>query len=103
MENLPSLPLCPVAARYTYHVIDSNAAMPSSCWGRYKRVAILRVDRHERPADFEPRAIRNTRGVEIVRSWERLSVGSTERCAYRAALALAHNLADEIRTHEIAD
>lgn len=93
---LPSLPLCSERERYTYHVISSAAPMPSSCKGVYKRVAVLRVDHHERPIGYKPERIAEVRGVEIIDTWERLNVGSTERCAYRRALADARVLAQKL-------
>lgn len=90
---LPSLPLCPEQARYTYHVLTAAAQMSGSCRGVYKRVAVVKVDHHEHPAGFVPKTIREGRGVEIVRAWERLSVGKTERCAYQIALRHAATLA----------
>jgi len=36
--------------------------------------------------------------VTIVRTWERLNVGKTEKCAYRIALAEAQTYADACRT-----
>jgi hypothetical protein len=89
---LPSLPLCPTSARYTYHVVVSAAQMPNTCKGVYKRIAVLRVDRHERPVDWTPQTIRACRGVEIVETWERLNVGLTERCAFKRALVEANEL-----------
>ena len=61
-------------------VKSSTARMPQSCWGTYRRVAVLEV-----AADApEPRMIsERARGVvAVVRTWERRSVGSTVRCAY---------------------
>ena len=93
----PALPLCPVSARYTYHVVTSAACMPNKCWGIYKRAALLRVDRHERPASYTPKTIRAVRGVEIVSLQDKLNVGTTDRCAYKQALAFLESLrADEI-------
>lgn len=70
-----------------YIVLSSAAKMPSSCKGQYKRVALVELDgSNVRPAMISERA----RGVKrIVQTWERLSVGKTDRCAYRVALAEA--------------
>lgn len=91
-------PLAAPAERYTYHLLVSSAQMPNSCKGVYKRIAILRVDHHERPIGFVPKTIREMRGVEIVRTWERLNVGTTERCAYKLALREAETALAELRT-----
>ena len=88
-SDLPAAPLCRESDRYTYHLVTSRACMPPSCRGDYRRVAILRVDRHEHVTDWAPLTIREQRGVEIVQTWEKCNVGKTERCAYKRALAAA--------------
>lgn len=52
---------------------------------------------HERESGYVPRTIREVRGVEIVRTWERLHVGKTDACAYRVALVEAETYAAECR------
>lgn len=78
-------------------VQDAAAPMPSSCKGHYRRVAVLEVqDGLLYVSMISPRA----RGcVRVVATWERLNVGSTERCAYRRALAEAQAMADRLNTH----
>ena len=94
--DLPSLPLCPEAERYSYHLVVSSACMPNSCWGVYKRIAVLRIDHHERPAGFMPVIIRETRGVKIERLWDKLHVGKTDHCAFKVALRKATELLAEL-------
>jgi hypothetical protein len=89
--------IIPASGRYTFHVLTASASMPSSCKGTYKRVAVLRVDHHEREVGYVPKTIREMRGVEIVKTWERLHVGKTESCAYRVALAEAETYVAECR------
>jgi len=75
-------------------VKSSTARMPQSCWGTYRRVAVLEV-----VADApEPRMIsERARGVvAVVRTWERRSVGSTARCAYQVAMGEAVELAAKL-------
>jgi hypothetical protein len=70
------------------YIIQSAAAkMPSSCWGHYRRVAVLEVDDGvERVSMISARA----KGVRrVVTTWEKLNVGLTEKCAYERALAKA--------------
>ena len=86
-------PLVPVTDRYTYHVLTAAAKMPGKCRGVYKRVAVLRVDHHEREVGFVPKTIREMRGVEVVRTWERCNVGKTNACAYKVALCEAEQFA----------
>jgi len=76
-------------------IIQTAAAkMPQSCWGTYKRVAVLEVeDGVETVAMISSRA----RGVvEIVQTWEKLNVGSTSQCAFQKALAEAKELTAEL-------
>lgn len=75
----------------TEYVVKTAAAqMPGSCWGVYRRVAVLEVERGTVPAMISERA----RGVvRVVETWEKLNVGKTERCAYRVALREAEELA----------
>lgn len=81
-----------------YIVKDAAARMPSSCWGRYRRVAVLEVD--EGVTDVKMISDR-ARGVRrIVQTWERLNVGSTERCAFQVALTKAKALAAELNAAE---
>ena len=75
-------------------VKSSTARMPQSCWGTYRRVAVLEVA-VDAP---EPRMIsERARGViAVVRTWERRSVGSTALCAYQVAMREAAELAAEL-------
>jgi len=75
-----------------YLVQTASAKMPTSCrFGRYRRVAVLEVE-----AGVTEVAMISTRArgvVRVVATWERCSVGSTERCAYARALTEARALA----------
>jgi len=76
-------------------IVQSAAAnMPSSCWGRYARVAVLEVlPSVTKVAMISSRA----RGVvQVVATWEKLNVGKTDRCAYGRALAEAKALAAKL-------
>lgn len=78
----------------SYIVQTAAAAMPSSCWGTYRRVAVLEVeDGVDRAAMISARA----RGViRVVATWERCNVGRTSRCAYERALSEAREMAAEL-------
>lgn len=81
----------------TYIVMTSNEKMPSSCCGRYRRVAVVELEkgRTTRPAMISERA----RGiVRIVQEWRRLNAGTTDRCAYEVALAEAEELAYDLNS-----
>ena len=78
-----------------YVVVDKAAHIPNSCWGRYRKVAVVEV------ADDFPGILAmislHARGVlSIVEVWDRVFWGKTDRCAYGRALAAATELADEL-------
>jgi hypothetical protein len=73
------------------------AKMPTSCWGTYRRVAVLEVERGTKPAMISERA---TGVIRVVETWERLHVGKTARCAYSRAYAEAEELAAELNGSE---
>ena len=82
----------------TEFVVRTSAAkMPNSCCGTYRHVAVMEVELGTVPSMISERA----RGViRIVEIWERLSVGTTSRCAYERALTAASNMADELNAAE---
>lgn len=76
-----------------YIVKHSAARMPSTCKGRYRRVAVMDVGPGTVPSMISARA----RGVRrIVQTWDRLNVGQTDRCAFKRALAEATRVADQL-------
>lgn len=75
-------------------VATAAACMPATCWGRYRRIAVLLVPRGLPEGWYPSMASARARGVVAeLETWERLSVGSTERCAYERALAEAEAVA----------
>ena len=67
-----------------YRIKTAGASMPASCWGTYRRIAIVELEPgHDDVARIDARAKGCAR---IVATWERLSVGKTERCAYARAM-----------------
>ena len=82
-------------------VVSSSAKMPSSCWGRYRRVAVLEIN-DECPAGGPRMISERARGVvQIVRTWEKCSVGKAQvRCAYTRAMAEAAALAAELNAQD---
>lgn len=78
-------------------MLTAAAPMPRSCWGRYRRIAVVELcdGFAGRPKMISPRA----RGVvRIVQTWERLHVGITERGAYQRALVEARALAERLNS-----
>lgn len=103
MQTAPTITASPVPApppappRATrYVVVDSAAAMPSSCWGVYRRVGVLEVAASLTDAQVARLSIdaRRRGVVRVVSTWERCNVGSTARCAFRRALDEARAEAD---------
>lgn len=80
-------------------VMTAAACMPASCKGTYRRIAVVEVrEGAPRPKMISLRA----RGVIcIARTWERLNVGLTERCAYQRALREAKCLAADLNSLDL--
>jgi hypothetical protein len=73
-------------------VQTAAASMPSSCWGRYGRVAVLEVVKGTKPRMISARA----RGVvRIVSLRDKLHCGGS-RSAFEVALRRARAEADEL-------
>ena len=78
-------------------VMEASAATPASWKWRggprgYRKVAVVETDgRYPKMISERARGV-----VRIVRVWDRLYGGETERCEYRIALRTAHELADAL-------
>jgi len=87
------------SAPSSYIVQTAAAPMPNSCWGVYRRVAVLEV---EPGVDHVAMISDRARGVRrVVRTWEARNVGTTPRCAYERALAEAESLAEHLTARSI--
>ena len=76
----------------THFIVQtSSAKMPSSCWGTYRRVAVLKVNDGVTKASMISERSRDV--LEVIWVADRLYVGTTERCAYQIALAEAEEMA----------
>lgn len=64
----------------SYVVMSSVAKMPVTCYGYYRRIALMCVE-----GDM-PKIIRESNTTRIMRTWEKLSKGETKRCAFEVAL-----------------
>jgi hypothetical protein len=75
-----------------YIVMTACAKMPTKCWGKYRRVAVVEVE-----AGFPGRPYcisEHARGVvSVVWTWEKCNVGISDRCAYGRALRAATEMA----------
>lgn len=77
-------------AKPRYIISDASANMPNSCWGVYRRIAILELEPNWPEGKFPAMISKRAKGVKrVVRTWERLNVGKTNRCAYNRAYAEA--------------
>jgi len=80
--------------------MTATAKMPASCWGSYRRVAVIELTPDAAAAGLLPGLIsdRPKTVCRIVRTWEKLHVGSTDRCAYSRALVEAEALATSLNS-----
>jgi hypothetical protein len=79
-------------------VVTKSAAMPSSCMGNYRKVAVVDVPYWLAwQKDFQPREIseRCKEVLRVIRNYGPQSVGKTERCAYQRTIKAAQELANE--------
>lgn len=75
-------------------VMTSAAKMPSSCWGRYRNVALVKLSQEYTSHGYRPKMISEcAEGVVYVQHMGHHSVGKTARSAYARALADAERLA----------
>lgn len=81
-----------VAPAPRFVVMTSAAKGPNGCGyaGRYRAVAVVETDTLAIPAFISARA---RHLVRIVEHWGACSVGATDRCAYRIAMAEAEAMA----------
>lgn len=80
--------------RTKYIVKTAAACMPSSCWGTYRRVAVLEIE-----ADRSDVAMISGRArgvVSVVATWERQHCGTTDRDAYSRAVRAARDLVETL-------
>ena len=78
-------------------VVTRSAAMPASCWGRYRKVYVIDVDYWKAWDTWEPPQVRQGAKHVIRILWDSgpQSVGSTKRCGFARAVARAEQLASE--------
>ena len=82
-------------------VMQAAACMPNSCWGRYRKVAVVEI---EDGFKGKPKMIsRRAKGVaRVVALWDKQSVGKTARCAFRQALAAAEALCARLNAEVVS-
>jgi hypothetical protein len=78
----------------SHYIVQTAAArMPSTCKGKYRRVAVLEVrDGVQRASMISDRS---KDVIRVVATWERRNVGLTSRCAYERAKAAARAIVAE--------
>ena len=81
-----------------YIVMSASAKMPSTCWGRYRRVAVAQLTQQYTAMNWRPAMISaRARGVlRIARDFGPQHTGTSPRCAYNQALAQAGELAHRL-------
>lgn len=77
-------------------VMTSSASMPSSCWGRYRNVAIVEVDKGYEPPSIDSRNKR----IHSIQHFGPKFVGYTDRCAYNRTLHKAEAEVAELNSEE---
>ena len=77
-----------------YIVKTSSAKMPSSCWGIYRRVAVLEIE--DGRTDVSTISCHAKGVIRVVEAWEKCHVGKTDRDAYSYALRRAEALAAQL-------
>lgn len=82
-----------------YIVLTASAKMPGSCWGRYGKVAVIETDGEHMPKQINER---HKSVVRIVKTWDKMHIGKTERGAYQQAVREAYALADQLNSSEVA-
>ena len=65
----------------------SSAAKAVKGYGNYRRVALVELESYESAPVMIAEHARGI--VRVIRTWERVAGGLTERCAYRRAVASA--------------
>ena len=98
MNTISETTATPAPAKFM--VMQAAACMPNSCWGRYRKVAVVEI---EDGFKGRPKMIsRRARGVaRVVALWDKQSVGKTARCAFRQALAAAEALCARLNAEEV--
>src|SRR4249920_3537810 len=85
-------------------VMTSCAAMPSSCKGTYRRVAIVQLTQKYTARNLRPKMISaRARGVVRLMDLGHHNVGKTPRAAYQRTLAEAEKRAYQLNNTAPAD
>ncbi len=85
-------------------VMTSSAKMPNSCWGTYRRVAVVQLNQHYTAHGLRPKMIsERAKGVLRVIDLGNHNVGKTDRCAWARKMREAQETADRLNNdREIA-
>lgn len=87
-------------------VMTASAKMPSSCKGRYGKVAVVQLDQHYTASGKRPKFIGERAKGTLRVVWESgpQNMGKTAKCAYQRALIEAERYAAELNNaRSIAD
>lgn len=73
--------------------------MPTNCWGRYNRIAVMEVIKGTIPKSISKRA----KGVvQIPFTWEKCHVGKTEKSCFARSLAEANEICAKLNQTKTA-
>ena len=75
------------------YVVVTSSDTNKGGWGNYARVAIIETDGVHMPTRI---AERDKTCVQIVKTWNKVHVGSTERCQYQRVLKTAEHEAEQM-------
>lgn len=79
-----------------FAIVSSSAKMPSSCWGKYCWVGVVRLAEGFRGSDVRAISDRTRTVEEVLWGSGGVSVGRTERCAFARAVAEAREVMQEL-------
>jgi len=81
-----------------YAVVTKSEKMPSSCWGKYRQVAVVELEPGYSSDDVTMISERAKAVRRIVEHWGRLNVGISSRCAYARAVTEAEEICAQLNS-----
>lgn len=79
--------------KFEYVVRVSSSNKPSTCWGRYYDIAVMKVIKGTFPKMISRRA----RGVvDIYQYWRMCNVGNTDKCCYMRTIKEANEICEKL-------
>jgi hypothetical protein len=75
-------------------VKTASAKMPSKCWGRYARVAVIELNEGYGSTPYIKEGIKQVK--RIVELWDKCHVGKTDKGEFQKRLKEAHELCAQL-------